>query len=149
MGYCWGVYLVIVYLRFIQYKMRRIQKILWYNPIIDYNIELLKKWWFYNWTWTDWVFFDDLIDLVFLKIIDSKIFEANKSYILRKDIEQLIIRHDIDIWFKIWFLKSNLRLSIWLFRLLSKFKIKYRFWVWFWVFLLVHCTEKARNNYKR
>ena len=127
--------------------MRTIQKILWYKPIDDYKIELLRKWDFFNWTGADWIFFDDIINLVFQKLKDAHIFDEKKAFTLRKDVEQLVIRHDIDTGFKIWFLRANLRLAYWLYKLLHKFSFKYRFLVSFPVFYAVHFTSKAKNNY--
>lgn len=127
--------------------MRTIEKILWYTPISDYNIELLRKWGFYNGTGADWVFFDKIIDDIFDILEEAKIFDATKKYRLRKDIEQLVIRHDIDIGFRIGFRRANKRLSRGLSKLLHKFSWKYRFTISNMVFYAVHYTEKARNNY--
>ena len=127
--------------------MRTIEKILWYPEIPEYNIELLKKAGLYNGTGTKDLWFDDIIDLVFKKIKESRLFDVNKASQLRRDIQQLVIRHDLDTFLKIGFLKSNLRLSFWLYKLLHKLGWKYRLIVPSIVFYAVNFTKKARNNY--
>jgi len=128
-------------------KLKTIEKILWYKPISEYNIELLKKWGFYNWTWADGIFFDDIIDAIFVTLEKSKIFDPEKCLKLRKDIEQLVIRHDIDTGFKIWFFRANKRLTKWMFDLLYKFPMKYRLIIRLFLFYVVNFTKRARYNY--
>lgn len=127
--------------------MKTIEKILKYKPVSEYNIELLRKWGFYNGTGTDDLNFDVLIVDVFALLRKAHIFDEKKTLQLQKDIEQLVIRHDIDTWFKIWFVRSNLRLAMWLYRLLHRFPLKYRVLVSLTVFYAVCLTKKARKNY--
>ena len=128
--------------------MRTIEKILWYPIVPEYNIELLKKWGFYNGTGADGVFFDGIINEVFKTLEKAKVFDSQKSFALRKDIQQLVIQHDILTGFKWGFFNSNRKLAYWLFLLLHNFPLKYRLIISLSVFYAVHCTKKAKNNYK-
>lgn len=127
--------------------MRTIQKILRYKPIEEYNIELLRKAWLYNWTGADGVFFDEIIDKIFEVLQKAEIFNQEKAFQLRKDIQQLVIRHDIDFSFKIWFLRSNRRLSVWLYKLLHKFPFKYKITIAIIVFYAVQFSQIAKQTY--
>jgi len=128
--------------------MKTIEKILWYSVISEYNTELLRKWGFYNWTGADWVFFDTLIDNIFAILTQADVFDSEKSIELRKDIVQLVIRHDIETWFKCWFFRSNYRLASGLYKLLHHFDFKYRFIVSFVIFRIVSGAT-AKKNYKK
>ncbi|NDK09744.1 hypothetical protein GW846_03115 [Candidatus Gracilibacteria bacterium] len=128
-------------------KLKTIEKILGYKPISEYNIELLKKGGFYNGTGADGIFFDDIIDAIFVTLEKSKIFDPEKCLKLRKDIEQLVIRHDIDTGFKIGFFRANKRLTKGMFDLLYKFPMKYRLIIRLFLFYVVNFTKRARYNY--
>jgi len=129
--------------------MRTIEKILWYSPISQEKIELLKKWGFYNGTGADGVFFDDIIKLCFEKLTQAQIFDYEKACELQNDITQLVVRHDIDTAFKIGFLRSNLRLATGIYKLLHIFPFSYRIVVPSIVFYATNFTKKARSNYKK
>lgn len=128
--------------------MRTITKILGYKPITQQNIELLTMWGFYNGTGADGLFFDNIIDEIFKSLRKTDIFQTHKWEVLREDIRQLVIRHDIDTGFKIGFRRSNRRLAWWLYKLLHHFPFKYRIVISLWVFYAVHFTSKAKKNYK-
>lgn len=129
--------------------METIKKVLWYTPLSDEKIELLKKASLFNWTWANWIFFDDLIDKVFEILKNLDVFDDWKWIDLRRDINQLVVRHDIDIGFRIWFFKANWRLAYWLYQLLHHFGFKIQFTISAMVFYVVHFTSKARKNYER
>ena len=129
--------------------MKTIEKILWYTPLTHEQIELLWQAGLFNGTWADGVFFDDLIDKIFEILENLKVFDDWKWIDLRRDINQLVVRHDIDTGFKIWFFKANWRLAYWLYKLLHRFGFKIRFTIGAMVFYAVHFTKKARNNYER
>ena len=128
--------------------MRTIQKILGYTPLTHEQMELLRQAGLFNGTWADGVFLDDLIDKVFEILENLEVFNDWKGFDLRRDINQLVARHDIDIGFKIGFFKANWRLAYGLYRLLHHFGFKIRFTIWAMVFYAVHFTSKARKNYE-
>ena len=128
--------------------MRTIEKILQYKPITDVQIYELEKMQFYNWVWTDWLNFDKLIDEVIEKLVEAHVFDLEKAKRLRKDIVQLVIRHDIDTKFKIWLYLSWQRLATGLFMLLHHFSFLKRLLVAITVFYAVTLTKTARQNYK-
>ena len=127
--------------------MKTIEKILWYPVIPEYNLELLRKAGIFNGTWTKEINFDSIIDEAFRLLTVASVFDTEKALRLRKDIEQLTVRHDSDTAFKIGFFYSNRRLAIWLYKLLYKFPFKYRIGVSSAVFFMVN-GETARENYK-
>lgn len=127
--------------------MKTIEKILGYPVIPEYNIDLLKKAGFYNGTGTKSLNFDTIVNEIFRLLTNASIFDSEKGFKLKKDIEQLVLRHDVDTAFKIGFLYSNLRLAYGLYKLLHKFPFKYRIGVSSVVFFMVN-GETARKNYK-
>lgn len=129
-------------------KIQTIEKILKYKSISETSIYELEKIWFYNGTGTDWLNFDELIDNIFEILKSAKIFKRKKAFKLRKDIEQLVLRHDIDTKFKIWLFYSWRRLAVWLFKLLHHFSLFRRFILAVIVMYAVTLTPTARENYK-
>lgn len=129
--------------------MKTIKKILWYTPLTHEQIDFLQKAGLFNGTWADGVFFDDLIDKAFEILWDLEIFDDWKGIDLRRDINQLVVRHDIDIGFRIGFFRANWRLAYGLYKLLHHFGFKIQFTIWAMVFYAVHFTSKARNNYNK
>lgn len=127
--------------------MRTIQKILWYSPFTEYEMTKLIDMGLYNGIGTQEVNLDKLVDEVFNILQNWKWFDKEKSQKLRRDINQLIIRHDLDTHLKIWFLYSNRRLAFWLFRLLYHFPFKYRCIISIVVYKAIS-WKTAKENYK-
>lgn len=127
--------------------MSTIEQILQYPVVSEYNIELLRKWEFFNGTGTKCINFDSLIDEIFRILTQASKFDTEKALRLRKDIEQLVIRHDIETVFKCGFWRSNRRLAIGLYKLLHKFPFKYKIGVSSVVFFAVS-WKTAKENYK-
>lgn len=126
--------------------MRTIEKILWYTPYTPEQIWLLRVIGLYNGTGSDWIFFDRIIDAIFDTLEEAKIFNHKKKTQLRRDIEQLVIRHDCDFHFRIGFGLANRRLAYWLYQLLYKFPWRYRVGIAFIVYRAVS-SKKAKEVY--
>lgn len=129
--------------------MRTIQKILWYEPFSEYIIEKFIQEGLYNGIGTKDLNLDKLVDVVIDTLEQAKIFDKKKSLKLKKDLTQLIVRHDLDTHLKIGFLRSNRRLAVWIYKLLYKFPFKYRILAAWIFFYSTHFTKQARLNYKK
>lgn len=85
--------------------MSKIEKLKRYRPFFTKNA---KKLWIVNGCWWDgWVDFDDVIDDLFIYLIDFEGFDATFFKKLNKDINVLCNEHDLDYFFQKWFYKSN------------------------------------------
>ena len=97
-----------------------------YWVLWDIELKYLWKVWIINWIWGK----DSLLFKYVNKIQDFKYFKKTKFAKLVQDIENWPVAiHDIDytIWWNILdFINSNLKLSMWLFKLVNWTDTKYK-----------------------
>lgn len=122
--------------------MSTIEKIIPYR-INEYQIEYLRNAWIINWIGWEW----HNIEILLLNIIIwAYWFDEKKAKKLLSDIRILSYYYDIDVFFRLWFYKANLKFSYRLFKLIHFDKFFHRIWIWILTFVILN---KQIKNYKK
>ena len=114
--------------------MKTIQKILPYT-LTNNQVFYLKEAWIINWIWWEW---SNIEELLFNVIKWAYWFDNEKAQELLDDIKLISYPHDIDFFFKNWFIKSNIKYAYRLFKLLYWEKLLNRIGIMIFTFFLLN-----------